>query len=163
MHKSQNRRPDPHFFLLLLFTLSGVFIPSCSIGFQQTRQTRDQQTQFAEEAVEKDKILQELDGLCKEVPVFEDYSLIGKDAGRNRRFISYFYSSPSKTKVDYASLRNFYLNYFQQNGWLLTEDRDFASSYVTAEKDKNEIEIYYVTDWGRSWGETYSISCAKSK
>ena len=123
---------------------------------------KEQQTLDANERIMNDAVLGELDVQCKELPVFPDYVLVSKGAGRNSKYVSHYYSSPSQAKVDYPSLRNFYLDYFNKSGWKIIEDRDFGSKWLKAEKSGNQIQIYTAPDWGMEYGKLFSISCEKA-
>ena len=143
--------------LAILFVLSG-----CTLNIQPVTQTKEQQTKGAEELINKDEFLRRLDMLCKDIPIFENYIPDGRGAGKNIRYVGYFYLAPNGSKVDYPRLRIFYIDYFKANGWEITEDWDFGSKSVKAEKNGFEVHIFTAPDWGMNYGKAYSIGCSKA-
>jgi hypothetical protein len=99
--------------LCLMLSCISVITSSC-INFIPVTKTRDEATQQAEAAIKKDNVLRELEDVCAQMPVFQDYALYGKDSGKNIRFVSHFFSSPTREKVDYPELRRFYSNFLLQ-------------------------------------------------
>jgi hypothetical protein len=75
-----------------------------------------------DEDVAKSPELQELDHLCtKEIPVFTGFTPKSRFAGSTRTtLLTYFYRSA----VPYPPVKTFYVNYFSQNGWTLTRQKE---------------------------------------
>jgi hypothetical protein len=128
-------------------------------GFKQEAKRQDERiTRETEEAIKKSPALQELDRLCTtEIVRPEGFVSVKKSRDfHQERFLSYGYHST----LDYQSVKRFFLNYFVQHGWQLTEEKDhgWGPSKIEFRKDTFKVTIY---DMGRGEGENYGMVCAK--
>lgn len=127
-------------------------------GFKQVAKRQEEYTtKQTEEAIKKSILLQELDRLCtKEVPRPNGFTPVNKYKDlRGERFLGYGYNSPA----DYQTVRDFYLNYFKQTGWQLTNQKDdgWGVPEIEFSKDRYLVRVYYLGD-----GEiNYSLHCEK--
>lgn len=117
-------------------------------------------TRETDEALKKSPKLQELNQLCTEkIPRPPGFELVSKDRDYHEEtFMTYGYRS----KLDYQTVKRFYLDYFAQNGWVLAEDKNdgWGDQKIEVHKDSYRVTIY---DMGAGEGRHYSIVCGKIK
>ncbi len=74
-------------------------------------------SKHTEEAVDKiikeDPLFKEFDKLCSEVPLPDDFSLLGKKGLYNIKGILYYYSSDTKP----SKVKEHFTNHFYKRGW----------------------------------------------
>ncbi len=114
-----------------------------------------ERTEETEGAIKNSKVLQELDNLCKSIPLMTDFSLIYRDMNlNNRTSLSFAYYSENK----FADAEKFYTNYFLQNNWKFVEKGSLSSEYFIFEKDSFRVGIGYSD---RGDGVNYLKECDK--
>jgi hypothetical protein len=127
---------------------------------EEARKQDDRITRETEEAIKKSSKLQELNQLCTEkIPKPTDFELLNKHRDfHEETFVGYGYRS----KLDYQTVKRFYLDYFAQNGWVLAEDKNdgWGDPKIEVHKDSYRVTIY---DMGAGEGKNYSIVCGKLK
>lgn len=127
-------------------------------GRQIAKQQEERITRETEEAIKKSPVLQELDHMCtREVPRPDEFVPINKYGDlRRERFLGYGYRSGA----DYQSVKSFYINYFTQHGWQLTNQKDagWGQPYVEFSKDNYKVKVYRLTG---DDGINYSLYCEK--
>jgi len=112
---------------------------------------------YTDEAVAKSPELQELDRLCtKQIPLFTGFSPNGRFAGPTTKIELYYFYRSSAT---YAQVKTFYVNYFSQNGWTLTRQKEdgWGPSEFEFAKQPHKIIISH----GGLGDADYAISCEK--
>jgi hypothetical protein len=116
-----------------------------------------------EEARRQDqRITRETDEAIKKSPKLprpSGFELVNKDRDYNEEtFLSYGYRSA----LDYQSVKQFYIDYFAQNGWKLTKQKEggWGPSEIEFRRDSYRVSIYGM---GTGQGEKYDIVCAKLK
>jgi len=158
MTKSQVRKIS-----LLVLAIAVVSLAGCNPrglpGFRQiAKQEEERETKETEEAIKKSPVLQELDRLCTmEIPRPDGFVLVKKFRGfHSVIFVGYGYSSVSQ----YQEVKNFYMKYFPQHGWLLTKEENGGGGpvYVEFSKDSYKVEVDRLS--GRD-GTNYTITCEK--
>jgi hypothetical protein len=107
--------------------------------------------------VAKSPELQELDHLCtKEIPVFADFVPNGRIAGPTwTTSLYYYYRSPAA----YGRVKAFYVNYFSQNGWTLTRQKENSWGPDELEFAKQPYRI--IISHGGLGVADYALSCDK--
>lgn len=125
-------------------------------GFQREAKRQDERiTRETQEAIRNSPALQELDRLCtKEIPRPAGFVLekMSRDF-HEQKFLSYGYRSDT----DYQTVKNFYLSYFRDHGWHLSEEKDggWGPSRIEVRSDRYRVTIY---DKERT---LYGIVCAR--
>jgi hypothetical protein len=101
--------------------------------------------------------LQELDHLCtKEIPLFAGFVPNGRFAGPTwKTSLSYFYRSPAA----YPHVKAFYVNYFSQNGWTLTRQKENTWGPDELEFAKQPYRI--IISHGGLGDADYALGCDK--
>lgn len=122
---------------MLLAGLLGIF--GCYDKFQGEVETKEEATKRAEDAIKNDATLKELDNLCKELPVLQDFSLDHKCTTKHRKSVGFVYRPQTERRINFA-------------GEALGYD------WVEFSKDKKYILIAIAP--GNK--KTYAISCADS-
>jgi len=150
--------------VLALATLSLLFT-GCNpwrlpVLKEEARRQDERITRETDEAIKKSPKLQELNRLCTEkIPRPTGFELVNKDRDYHEEtFVSYGYRSV----MDYQSVKRFYLDYFAQNEWELTKQKDdgWGPSMIEFRKDSYRVAIY---DMGTGKGENFAIVCGKLK
>lgn len=148
--------------VLLISTVALAVISACNPrqlpGFKQEAKRQEERvTRETDEAIKKSPALQELAHLCtEEIPRPQDFVQSRKYRDVNgEKFVGYAYNA----KVDYSSVRSFYVDYFTQHGWQLTNQKDggWGPSGLEFRNDKYKVKIY---DKGQPDG-SYDIVCAR--
>lgn len=127
-------------------------------GFQREAKRQDERiSRETQEAIRKSPALQELDRLCaKEIPRPDGFVLehMSRDF-HEQKFLSYSYRSDT----DYRKVKNFYLNYFRDHDWQLSEEKDggWGPSRIEVRNDRYRVTVY---DKERRDTGLYSIVCA---
>lgn len=149
----------------LVFSTSVLLFSGCNpwrlpLLKEEARKQDERITRETDEAIKKSPKLQELNRLCMEsIPKPTGFELLNKDRDYHEEtFLGYSYRS----KLDYQTVKRFYLDYFVQNGWALTEEKDdgWGPSKIEFHKDSYRVTIY---DMGAADGKNYSIVCGKLK
>jgi hypothetical protein len=156
------RKQNPQYILwqtlLLILTFS---ITSCNPrNLPGIRQFGEQEgkrlTKVAEEMIEKEPVLRELNQLCtKEIPLYEGFSIIRiHSIGEKRNHLSYYYSS----NADWRKVKAFYKDYFAQKEWRLGDEYDggWGPNKVQVKKDKYTVILY---NEGIGEDANYSFRC----
>ena len=150
---------------ILVFSTSIFLFSACNpwhfpLLKEEARKQDERITRETDEAIKKSPKLQELNWLCMEnIPKPTDFELLNKHRDfHEETFVGYGYRS----KLDYQSVKRFYLDYFAQNGWVLTEDKTdgWGDPKIEFHKDSYRVTIY---DMGAGEGKNYSIVCGKLK
>jgi hypothetical protein len=128
-------------------------------GFKQEAKRQEQRiTRETEDAIKKSPALQELDRLCtQEIPRPAGFVPGYKYRDFNeQKFLGYGYHS----SLDYQSVKSFYMNYFTQHGWQLTNEKDsgWGQPQIEFRKDGYRVTIY---DMGGGEGDNYTVSCGR--
>jgi hypothetical protein len=133
-------------FLLLLF--SSFQFAACllagEVNYEET-------TKIAERAVKEDPIYRDLDNLCHEIPLPDNFELLGKRASFKLKGITYYYNS--EMKVDFVE--KFYKDYFAKNGWELSETNTITKGFEFT-NEEYRVEVYYLGE-----KPAYTIHCFK--
>lgn len=127
-------------------------------GFKEEAKRQEERiTRETEEAIKKSPALQELARLCAtEIPRPQGFVEKRKYRDYNEeKFVGYAYNA----KIDYSSVKSFYLDYFTQHGWQITKQKDggWGPSELEFSNGKYQVKIY---DKGQPDG-AYDIVCAK--
>lgn len=80
----------------------------------------------------------------------DDFQLLGKSAGNNSKFVGSTY----KTALNYKQVKQFYDNYFGQNGWQLYDERPNWGSFFVYAKNGDYVSIQKSAS-----NEFCSVSC----
>lgn len=128
-------------------------------AFQREAKRQDERiTRETQDAIKNSPALQELDSLCtKEIPRPDGFVLVNMSRDfHKQKFLSYGYQSDT----DYQTVKNFYLNYFREHGWQLSEEKDggWGPSRIQVRNDRYRVTVY---DKERRDGGLYDILCAK--
>jgi hypothetical protein len=145
---------------LILFILVGLGCnPKNLPGIRgKLKEWDEERTKDTERTIEKTPKLQELDSICKQVPVPADFKFIAKHLTwivNQEPLISYFYYS----KTDFDKAENNFRNYLITNGWESLKS-DHLNKVNVFKKDNFKIHIQY---GGVGSDANYSISCEKLK
>ena len=110
-----------------------------------------------DEDVAKSSELQELDRLCtKEIPLFDGFVPNGRFAGPTwTTSLSYYYRSSAA----YARVKAFYVNYFSQNGWTLTRQKE--NSWGPDELEFAKQPYRLIISHGGLGDADYAVGCDK--
>lgn len=110
-----------------------------------------------DEEVAKSPELQELDHLCtKEIPLFEGFVPNGRFAGPTwTTSLTYFYRSPAA----YARVKAFYVSYFSQDGWTLTQQKE--NSWGPDELEFKKPTYRIIISHGGLGDADYAMDCDK--
>lgn len=120
-----------------LLTALSILILVSSACFPGPERNYEQDTKDAEDRISKDETLKNLDRLCQELPRPHDFEYLGKIAGNNKKFVGYRY----QTSLNYSGIKEFYDDYFQQNGWQLFEERPNWGAWFGYKKNEVSISI----------------------
>ena len=149
----------------LAFATLSLFFTGCNpwrlpVLNEEARRQDERITRETDEAIKKSPKLQELNQLCTEkIPRPAGFELVTKDRDYHEEtFVSYGYRS----MLDYQSVKRFYLDYFAQNEWEFTKQKDdgWGPSMIEFRKGSYRVTIY---DMGAGDGKNYSIVCGKLK
>jgi hypothetical protein len=143
-------------------TTAAVCLCSCDPrqlpGFKQEAKRQEERiTRETREAIKTSPVFQELNRLCAdEIP--RPHGFVLKKQARDFKketFLSYHYQSDA----DYHSVKKFYLNYFRDHGWQLSQEKDggWGPSKIEVRNDRYRIAVYEK----ESRDGVYSIICAK--
>ncbi len=107
-------------------------------------------------AIERDPVLKELDRVCTQIALPEDFVLTRMGDLDDRSIqISYYYSS----KTPYSNTRPMWKEYFLKNGWKhLKEEDTFPHQELRFYNDEYEVTTFY---GGMGERSQYSINCRK--
>jgi hypothetical protein len=110
-----------------------------------------------DEDVAKSPELQELDHLCtKEIPVFTGFVPNGRFASPTwKTSLHYYYRSSAA----YSSVKTFYINYFSQNGWTLTRQKE--NSWGPDELEFARQPYRIIISHGGLGDADYALDCDK--
>jgi hypothetical protein len=112
-------------------------------------------TRQTEEAIKNSPVLQELDAMCKQIPLPANSQFIWK-GGLDDQTISLSYHYYSETK--YEEAWSLFKVYFLQNGWKLTKEDNSYPKIIEFRNDKYRVQINY---GGMGEGVNYGFSCEK--
>ena len=114
-------------------------------------------TKYTDDAIAKSPGLQELDRLCtKQIPIFTGFIPRGRFAGPpEKTSLHYYYRSPA----EYSVVKPFYLDYFSQNGWTLTHQKENGWGPDTLEFKKSPYRI--IISHGGLGDADYAMDCDK--
>ena len=128
-------------------TTAAICLCSCDPrqlpGFQQEAKRQDERiTRETQEAIRNSPGLQELDRLCtKEIPRLHGF-VLGKMSREihEQKYLSY----GDQSDTDYRTVINFYLNYFRNHGWQLSEEKDggWGPSRIEVRNDHYRVTVY---------------------
>lgn len=110
----------------------------------------EQQTKFAEVEIANDTELQRLDTLCRELPKPNNFQFLGKSAASRTMSAGYTY----KTSLNYEQIKQFYDDYFGQNGWKLRDERPNWGSFFVYAKNSDYVSVQKLAG-----DEFCSVSC----
>jgi hypothetical protein len=137
----------PH--LLLCIVLSAITI-SCTPFLKENR------TKAADEAIQKNPELQELDNLCKQIAALKDFKFISKGIS-SHGLPALYYSYYSEN--DFDETDKFFRDYLMKNGW---ESVSNPSNNRTSAFKKHSIRII-IQYGGMGTDSNYGITCEKSQ
>lgn len=114
-----------------------------------------QTTRQTEEAIKNSHELQELDKMCKQIPLPLDFKFVWKGGIDDEKISlsSYYYSETSLGET-----KNFYNQYFIQNNWH-KENED--NSYPPSVEFRNSTYRVVIHNGGMGSRTNYSIYCEK--
>ena len=113
-------------------------------------------SRVTQEAIKNSPVLEELDRLCgKEVAHPDDFVFESKSMDTvSRSYLTFHYGS----SWDYTKVKNFYKEYFTQNGWLLTYQR---MGLGTRQVEFTKQRYGKAFDVGQDQQHHYAIQCEK--
>ena len=113
-------------------------------------------TRQIEEAIKNDPELAELDSVCKQVPVPEDFKFIWKGGLDDQKvsFSTYYFSH-----IRYEDARRIWDDYFHRNDWKLVGRKEGRISKVSEFRNASYRVIIQFGGMGKS--VNYSIYCEK--
>jgi hypothetical protein len=146
-----NQKLSPYFLNLgICFVLLIFVCVSC---------TDKQQTELTNEAIKKSSELQELDNVCKQIPLPQNFKFVRKSGIDDQKItLSYYYYSDTK----YLETWNFLQEYFSQNKWQLVKNGEgivSSQKFIEFTNDTYRVKAWYQRD-ARS---NYSLYCEKLK
>lgn len=141
---------------LTLVLLVCVLILSACENISRLSNGLDRQLERnTEEAISKSPALQEVDKVCREVPLPSDFVFVRKGGLDDQKItLSYYYSSKTK----YEEAQGLWRNYFEGTGWRLIKVSDFPSKSMEFRNETYRISTFY---GGMGSGVDYSIYCEK--
>jgi hypothetical protein len=114
-----------------------------------TKSFDDQSTAKVEEVIKENPLFREFDNLCSEMPLPNDFRLLGKNGLYKIKGISYFYESNAKP----IDVEKFFKKYFSHKGWKVKESRTIRLGNDFTD-GKYKVTIYYSAD-----DSDYTIYC----
>jgi hypothetical protein len=117
-------------------------------------------TKLTEEAIKNSTQLQELDNVCKEIPLPPDFRFIWKGGIDDQKItLSTHYYSETKYEETWALLKR----YFAQNGWRIVKDGEGTISSIKIIEFTNGNYRVINQYGGMEKRTNYSICCEKLK
>lgn len=141
-----NKSSQFYFHLAVIITLL-VFI---CLGCIKGRTPFELTNKEVEEMVNKDPLFEEINNLCNEIPLPDDFKLIGKSGLFRLKGISYKYNS----KYDFEYVEKFYKDYFLQKGWNFSETKTLTRG-IEFTNEEYRINIFLGSE------TNYAIDCFK--
>lgn len=131
--------------ILMFVTLTLLFTgchPMSLPVLREEAKRQDERITRETEAIKESPKLQELNQLCTDkIPKPTGFELWSKDRDYHEEtWLDYGYRSA----LDYQTVKRFYLDYFAQNGWQLTKEKDdgWGPSEIEFHKDSYRVTIY---------------------
>lgn len=111
-------------------------------------------TEETKEAIKNNAKLQELDNICKQIPLPEGFKLIAIQLSPNESpILTYYYYSEN----DFEKSDNYFRQYFVENGWSIVENKSL-NRISSFRNDNYKINIQY---GGMGANANYAINCSK--
>jgi hypothetical protein len=151
------RRFSVSFVLTAMIVFSsGCFIKNLSLSKEKLAELKRQRIEHAEEMVRKSPDFQEVDKICKEIPLPESSKFVSKGISNDAiTDISYYYLSSEKSE----NIRDFYFVYFKNNGWEIVSDDIGMVTKVSNFKKEPHLVIMQLGGMGSE--VTYAFNCIK--
>ncbi len=156
--KYRNKKIVIDLSLLVLFSLAlAGCIPSGTPGIKQLTKKFDEiATKQTDDAIKKSPVLQEVESVCKQIPLPPDFEIV-KKGGLNDDgllVLDYYYTSETK----YEPARLLWNTYFADNGWEAKKEEDSYPRQLEFNNLKYKVSIQY---GGMGDRAQYSIACQK--
>jgi hypothetical protein len=127
---------------LLFFAAYGM--TSCIKG----RIDYEESSRILEKAAREYPLYRELDNLCRQIPVPDDFRLLGKRGLYRSKGVTYYYDS----RLEFDPAEQYFREYFKSNGWIFSET-DTISRGLEFTNERYRVTI----DHGDQ--TVYSINC----
>lgn len=136
-------------FVIIIFLVAASFqFTAC---FLQGEVPYDETTKVVEKVIKEDPMYKDLDDLCRQIPLPDDFKLLGKKAQFKFKGITYYFNS--EYKFDYVE--KFFKDYFTENGWDFSETKTLTRG-LEFTNEEYRVEVYYLGE-----KPDYTIHCFK--
>ena len=114
-------------------------------------------TKNTEQAIKESVELQDLEGVCREVPIPRDFTFVWRATDRNKQSLlsSYYHSD-----TPYGEARRIWVDYFAANNWELKVSDASYPQKIRANRGTYEVVISH---GGMGERTNYAIDCKKLK
>jgi len=140
----------------LSLALAGCILRGTPGIKQLTKKFDEIATKETDDAIKKSPVLQEIETVCKQIPLPPDFEFIAK-GGLNDDgllFLDYYYASNTK----YEQARVLWNTYFADNGWEAKKEEDSYPRHLEFKNSRFSVSIYY---GGMGDRAQYSVGCQK--
>lgn len=115
-------------------------------------------TEATRKAIAQSPELQELDRLCtKEIPQIQGAKLAKLSQGKSVQMLFYYYS----VNLRYELVKNTYVNYFNQAGWRVTDQKDEGWGPKNIEFQNERFKVNLV-DMIKGDDPGFALECSRS-
>lgn len=112
-------------------------------------------TKYTDEAIKNSPELQELEKVCTQIPLPQDFQFVRKGGIDDQRImLTYLYYS----ETEYGKATAVWINYFNENGWKKVKEDNSYPKVIEFRNDRFRVAIQH---GGIGKTSNYGISCEK--